>query len=134
MRRAAESSGEGVRDGTSKVNGPCVERIDWRRRGGARRRYVAVVDGSGHGQICVRTVQFRNMASQARSHTYLPTQLGKGSWGVGVPDDQDRTASFVEVDRNSVAINYKHGRFIDVIPSGPDVQVQGEHRDIRRSY
>ena len=52
MRMAAESSGEGVRDGTSSVSGACVKRMDWRRRGGARRRYVSVADASGHGKTC----------------------------------------------------------------------------------
>lgn len=65
MRRAAESSEEGVRDGTSNVSGAFVERMDWRRWGGARKWCVVVANGSVHGRICGRVVQLKTSRVQS---------------------------------------------------------------------
>lgn len=60
MRRAAESSGEGVRDGTSRVSGAFVERMDCRRWRGVQRCRMVVASDSVLGRICGRVVQFKS--------------------------------------------------------------------------
>lgn len=132
MRRAAESSWEGVRDGTSKVSEARVERMDCRRCGGVWRRCVVVASGSVHGRVCGWTMRFRTSGGWSSEYPYLPRWFGVEPCGVGVPHEQVRSA---KVNWNIVAIDRKYRRFLDVVTSSsPDVRVEREHRDIRRLY
>lgn len=85
------------------------------------------------GRPVKRAVPFKTV--QVKRAPYLPGRLAMGFYGVGAPDEQDRTVRIVEVDLNIVSINRKYCHFLDITTSGsPDVRVQGEYRDIRRPY